>query len=88
MCLCLQLETYEAAGSALMVLLKCKDSAAAGNAKLAICNTADHPKARIELQNVLKEEAAEYLKGLPDLPPDYRYHVPKAAMKYTSPTAI
>ncbi len=84
----LQLETFEAAGSALMVLLKCKDSAAAGNAKLAICNTADHPKARIELQKVLKEEAAEYLKGLPDLPPEYRYHVPKSAMMYTSPKTV
>ncbi|DBA83983.1 TPA: 50S ribosomal protein L3 [Trebouxia sp. C0004] len=83
-----KLETYEAAGSALMVLLKCKDSAAAGNAKLAICNTADHPKARIELQKVMKEEAAEYLKGLPDLPPDYRYHVPKAAMMYISPKNV
>ncbi|DBB02480.1 hypothetical protein WJX82_008721 [Trebouxia sp. C0006] len=83
-----KLETYEAAGSALMVLLKCKDSAAAGNAKLAICNTADHPKARIELQKVMKEEAAEYLKGLPDLPPDYRYHVPKSAMVYTSPKTV
>lgn len=84
----MQLETYEAAGAALMVLLKCSDGAAAGNAKLAICNTADHPKARVELQKVMKEEAAEYLKGLPDLPPDYRYHVPKAAMLYTSPAVV
>ncbi len=68
-----------------MALLKCSDSAAAGNAKLAICNAADHPKVRLELQKVMKEEAAEYLKGLPDLPPDYRYHVPQAAVMYTFP---
>lgn len=65
-----------------MALLKCSDSAAAGNAKLAIRNTCDHPKARIALQKVMKEDAAEYLQGLPDLPPDYRYHVPKATMTY------
>lgn len=84
----MQEETYDAAGAALMALLKCNDSAAAGNAKLAIRNTCDHPKARIALQKVMKEDAAEYLKGLPDLPPDYRYHVPKAATLYTSPMAV
>lgn len=81
-CLQLQWETFEAAGTALMALLKCSDSAAAGNAKLAIRNTCDHPKARIALQKVMKEDAAEYLQGLPDLPPDFRYHVPKAAVTY------
>ena len=84
----MQEETYDAAGPALMALLRCTDSAAAGNAKLAIRNTCDHPKARIALQKVMKEDAAEYLKGLPDLPPDYRYHVPKAGMSYKSPTAL
>lgn len=80
----LQVETYETAGTALMALLKCNDSAAAGNAKLAIRNTCDHPRARLALQKVMKDDAAEYLKGLPDLPPDYRYHVPKEAMQYKS----
>ena len=81
----LQVETFDAAGTALMALLKCSDSAAAGNAKLAIRNACDHPRARLALQKgVMKDDAAEYLKGLPDLPPDYRYHVPKAAMQYKS----
>ena len=65
-----------------MALLKCSNPAAASNAKMAIRNTSNHPKARVAIQKVLKEEADEYLRGLPDLPPDYRYHVPKHAMMY------
>ena len=82
------METFEAAGAALMSLLKCNDPASASNAKMAIRNTSNHPKARVELQKVLKDEAAEYLKGLPDLPPDYRYHVPKHAMMCIPPKTV
>ena len=83
---CVQLEAFKDAGPVLMDLLSCEDKAVAGNAKLAICNTADHPEARLKLQKQMGEKAAEYLKGLPDLPPDYRYHVPKQAMMYVPRT--
>lgn len=78
----LQLEAFKDAGPVLTELLKSSDKAIAGNAKLAICNTADHPEARLKLQKQMGDKAADYLKGLPDLPPDYRYHVPKQAMLY------